>query len=66
MNINWTEVFLGSAVICGIILLGSYLMISACIRVGKYIADQRDKESERKLAEMPDDFLILAIENFEH
>jgi hypothetical protein len=66
MNINWAEVFVGGAAICGLILLGAYLMISACMRVGKYIADQRDKINEEIFDSMPDDFLVLAIENYEH
>lgn len=63
--IDWSSVLVIGAFISVSILMGAFLLIGACMIIGKEIARRNDEHAEKVIASTPDEVFIDAIRLYE-
>lgn len=64
-GIEWGPILVIGAFICVGILMVAFLLIGACMIIGKEIARRNDEHAEQVIANMPDEIFISAISLYE-
>lgn len=62
---DWQDILVTGAGISVLAFIGIFLLIGACLIIGKEIARKHDEQAEEAMASMPDHALIDAILQFE-